>query len=277
MRTISKLWALTTLLCACEADPGPTPAASTAVETLAEFGGAPKDARSGVFACLGKAAGTAPGGSLELTGYVRTLADPEAKSAPPAASVEIFSADGTSLGKGFADATKAGRVSVSVPVKSTGFDGYALVTSAGFLDWQLQSSRKTVSTSTSGWAWMTKQDEVAQRAQKLGLPLQDGKALLVGAVHDCDGFGAANVVVVVGGSPDAAVFYLEGFDLVGTRTFTSDAGRFAVANLPPGKTTIKAYGRSKAGGKLELVSTMQATLVAGKVTAVELAPRAAGQ
>ncbi len=252
-----------------------TPAA--AVETIADFAGAPTETVAGAWACAGKAQGTATGGSIELNGYVRLLSDPDAKQPVPAATIEAFTADGASLAKSGADPSKAGRVSLSVAVMPTGFDGYAVISHDGFLDVRLQSSRKVVSTDMAGWAWLATQAEVDSRAKGIGIPLEAGKGLLVGAVHDCDGFGAANAVVVVGGKLENAVLYAEGFDLVGARTFAADSGRFAVANLPAGPVTVKAYGRTKAGGKLQLLSKIDTTVVPGKMTAIDLAPRAAGQ
>ncbi len=266
-----------TLLAGCESETA-TPSATPAVETMAEFTGAPTAVVGGAWACAGKAQGTVTGGAVELNGYVRLLSDPEAKQPVPAAKIEAFSAAGVSLSEpSYADPSKAGRVALSVPVKSTGFDGYAVISQAGFLDFRLQSSRKVVSTDLAGWAWLATQAEVDSRAQAIGIPLEAGKGILVGSVHDCDGFGAANAVVEVGGSLSTTVLYAEGFDLVAKRVFTADSGRFAVANLPAGPVTIKAFGRAKAGGKLQLLSKIETTIVAGKMTAVDLAPRAAGQ
>lgn len=264
------------VLAGCESEPA-TPSTSPTVETMAEFAGAPTAVVGGAWACAGKSQGTVTGGSVELNGYVRLLGDPEAKQAVPAATVEAFTLAGASLGKSYADPSKAGRVALSVPVKPAGFDGYAVISHDGFLDFRLHSSRKVVSTDLAGWAWLATQAEVDSRAKAIGIPLESGKGLLVGAVHDCDGFGAANAVVEVGGSLNTTVLYAEGFDLVAKRTFTADSGRFAVANLPAGPVTVKAFGRAKAGGKLQLLSKIETTIVAGKMTAVDLAPRAAGQ
>lgn len=266
------LLALALGLSAC--DGGPTaPAAEPVVETLAELPNAPTEVVDGRMTCIGKGGVPGAAGALEVNGYVRTLADPEAKKEVPAAKVEVFLPDGTSIGTGFADSTKAGRVAISVPVKATGFEGYSVVSQGGFLDWRLSSSRPITTTDIAGWAWLSTQDEINSRAKALGFELKAGTGILVGAVHDCDGFGVANAVVVVGSSSSNLVYYMEGFDIAAARPYTSLTGRFVTANLPAGELTVKAFGRLKASGPLTLLSSAKVTIEAGRMTAIDLAPR----
>ncbi len=272
MKRLLQCLALTWGLAGCESNPEPSEPAIQ-VETLPEMAGAPTSVVDGRLTCLGKAPAAATAGALELTGYVRTLADPEAKLPPPAAKVGLFTADGTELASGFADAAKAGRVSISVPVKAQGFEGYALVQQQGFLDWRFQTSRPVTTTDLTGWAWLTTQGEVDTRAKALGFTLKASAGILVGAVHDCDSFGAANAVVVVGDAGGNPVYYVEGFDLVAVRPYTSTSGRFVAANLAPGTVQVKAFGRTKVGGPLELLSSARVVIEAGRITAVDLAPR----
>ena len=252
----------------------PTTTPEENVETLTDPPGAPSDVADGRLNCLGQAATTGSAGALELTGYVRTLADPDGLQPVPAATVEAFTPDGTSLGSAGVDVTKRGRVSLSVPVKATGFDGYAVASYAGYLNWRLQSSRPKVTTDVDGWAFLATQAEIDARASAVGVTTAVGTGLLVGAVHDCDGFGVANAVVIVG---TQTVRYIEGFDVAASRNFTSSTGRFVVANVPPGAVTVKAFGRLKAGGPLTLLSSAQVTVTAGAMSAIDLAPRPAAQ
>ncbi len=271
MKRLRPLPLLAALLAGCPSAAPPT-TQDQLVETLPDPANAPVAIADGRLNCLGQAQPAATAGALELTGYVRTLADPDGLQPVPAATVEAFLPDGTSLGSTGADVTKRGRVSLSVPVQASGFAGYAVVQQAGYLDWRLQSSRPKTTTDLDGWAFLTTQTEVNSRAATLGITPAAGTGLLVGAVHDCDGFGVANAVVVVG-TGTQAVDYVEGFDVAATRSYTSSTGRFAVANLPPGAITVKAFGRLKAGGPLTLLSAAQATVTVGAMTAVDLAPR----
>ena len=260
---------------ACTGEDDTKPTTATAGETLTpEPGGAPTDAADGRLTCVGKNAPAPPEGtSLELTGYVRMLADPGAAAgAPPAAGVEVFTKSGTSLGSSFSDPAKAGRTSVTVPITSEGFTGYADVTLAGYLAYRFRTSRAVTDTAFSAWAWLTTQAEATQRATTLGITLQSGTGILVGAVHDCDGFGVANVVIQVAGKTDG-VYYVEGFDLAKSRTYTTDTGRFVVPNLPTGTVTVKAFGRLRTGQPLELLSSITAEVTADAIAAVHLAPR----
>lgn len=256
--------------------PSTTPAETTepVAETLTDPVGAPTEIADGRLNCLGQAGTPGAAGALELTGYVRTLADPDGLQPVPAATVEAYTPNGTSLGTAGVDVTKRGRVSLSVPVKATGFEGYAVARYAGYLDWRLQSSHAKTNTDVDGWAFLATQAEIDKRATALGETATTGTGILVGSVHDCDGFGVANAVVVVGTGTET-VRYVEGFDVVKTRSYTSNTGRFVVANLTPGVVTVKAFGRLKAGGPLTLLSSAQVNVTSGALSAIDLAPRLA--
>ncbi len=215
--------------------------------------------------------GHALSNAIELNGYVRVLADPTAKKQPPAAKVAVFSKAGAELGEAFSDPSKAGRISVSVPVTSDGFSGHAIISHKGYLDTRLESSRPIISGDLAGWVWMATKAEVDTRAAKLSLKAEAGKGLLTGSVHDCDLFGVSNAVVTVDGKGDATR-YTEGFELSADRGWTSEAGRFAVAALPPGKALVQAWGKLKDGGPLVLLSTREVTIVADAITSVDLQP-----
>ncbi len=226
--------------------------------------------------CVGSNAPKAMKGAvLELVGYVRALSDPDAKKAPPKAQITAYSNEGKQLSKPvFADVQegKDGRVTLPVPVKSEGFTGYAVVTHTGFLDWRLRNSRPLTTTEYDGWAWLTTPDEVKERGEALGITQSDDNGILLGAVHDCDGFGVQYSVVLVNGKTDG-IYYVEGFDLVTDRTYASDTGRWVMPNAAPGTYEIKAFGRLEKDGPLYLLSIVEATVEAGKMTAVSLQPR----
>ena len=262
--------------CPSEDDPDPPKPAAEKLSPEPAKPLPPEPDSEARISCAGDNAPKAmKGNAIELVGYVRTLADPGATSPPPKAQVEAFTTTGDSLGKSFADPQKGkdGRVSLTVPVKKDGFTGYALVTHAGFVDWRLKNSRPVTSTEFNGWAWLTTPAEVESRSQALGVTQDAANGLLVGAVHDCDGFGVQYAVVQIDGKTDG-IFYVEGFDLSKDRTFTSDTGRFVLANATPGKHVIKAFGRFKKGGPLTLLSMAEASVVAGTMTAVAMQPRA---
>ncbi len=241
----------------------------------ADFAGAPTELAGGRLSCLGdNAPDPAPDSVLQLTGYVRRLADPDDDDeATPAATVEVFSADGVSLATGFADPTKAGRVAISVPVSLEGWDGRALVTHDGYIDWWFEASRSVTDTAISGWAWLTTPEERDSLAADLGVVLEESKGVLVGAVHDCDAFGIEFAVITVDGELDRALF-VEGFAPVDGRTFTSDTGRFVVPNVSPGLHLVEAWGRLEAGDDLTLLSVIEdVEIVAGAMAAVVMEPR----
>ena len=233
----------------------------------------PEAIAGGRLSCIGRnAPADLDGSHVELTGYIRLLSDPGAdEGAPPAATVKVFDEAGDELGKGFGDPAKAGRASVSVPVPETGFAGHAVVSEAGYLDYRFETSRPVTDTSLSGWAWLTTPEEATERAAAANVTLDATRGILVGSVHDCDGFGVENAVVTVGGS-SLGVKLIEGFDLAADRTFTTEAGRFAMGNLDPGPVVVEAYGRLKDGDDLVLLSSMEAVIEANKMTAVDLQP-----
>lgn len=237
-----------------------------------EPAGAPVDVTDGRLTCVGNNAPTAPvGGAVELTGYVRTLADPGAASAPPAAQIAVFDADGNALGTTFADPSKDGRVAITVPVPDTGFTGWVLVTDVDHLDWRFRTSRPVTSSAVDGWTWLVTPDERDAKAAELGVTPAATDGVLIGVVHDCDGFGVANVIVVVDGDP-TGILYTEGFDLSTTRTYTSTSGRF-VLPIASGAVTVKAFGRLEASGPLILLSSVESQVDAGAISAVALEPR----
>ena len=262
-------------LIACGSDDGGEETEIPEVETLdLEPDGAPTQVAEGRLTCLGNPAPEAQGVGIELTGYVRLLADPEANEPPPAAKVEAFTPSGDALGEGFADPTKAGRVSVSVPITKDGFDGHTRVTHEGYLDWWQHTSNPIAGTSQSGWAWLMTADELAERADAIEIEVDADTGLLVGAVHDCDGFGVQYAVVQVDGKTDG-VYYVEGFDVVADRAFTSETGRFAVPISSSGELRVKAFGRSVPEGPLELLSNATVTVETGRVASIALQPRTA--
>lgn len=263
-------------LFACDGEGTPETDAPIEVETLEpEPAGAPTDVVDGRTGCLDTYVIGAPAGTaLELTGYVRTLADPTATSEPPPATVEVFDASGSSLGEAFSDPTRTGRTSVSVPVASDGFTGYAEIEATGYLPERFSVSVPIADTAASAWVFLATSGERDQIAGDLGVATGDADAILVGSVHDCDGFGAGNVVVTLDRSADG-VFYVEGFAPTAARTFTSSTGRFALGGLAPGSTRVEAWGRLEAGGPLSLLGAIDATLEAGVITAVSLEPRPA--
>lgn len=238
--------------------------------------GAPTEPADGRLTCLAAEAQTTTANALELTGYVRTLADPNAEQATPEAKVEVFDSAGLSLGASFSDPAKAGRVSVSVPVPKTGWAGYAEVSADGFMDYRFQTSNRVVDTAFSGWAWMTTQEGLGTRADAADVTLDATTGILYGAIHDCDGFGVANVLIQVSGSSDG-VYFVEGFDVSTSRTWTSETGRFVVPNLAPGSVVVKAFGRLEADGPLTLLAKAEPTMVAGQITALNLDPAQAAK
>lgn len=262
------------LLMACPPDPDTGDTATTPeLEVLdPEPAGAPVDPADGRLTCVGNNAPPDPvGGAVELTGYVRTLADPTASAAPPAAQVDVYDAGGALLATSFADSSKDGRVAVSVPVPDAGFTGWVRVTDPGYLPWRFQSSRPVTAPEANGWTWLTTDVERDELSTTLGLTVSDDDGEVVGAVHDCDGFGVANVVVVLDGDPDGVV-YTEAFELATWRSYTGSSGRFVAPALAPGAVTVKAFGRLEAGGPLVLLSSVATTVEAGSISAVALEP-----
>lgn len=238
-----------------------------------EPAGAPVDVADGRLSCVGdNAPDPAAGGAVELTGYVRTLADPVAAGDPPAAQVDVFDADGVTLGTAFADPSRDGRVAVTVPIPADGFTGWVVVSHADYLPWRFRSSRPVTSSHVDGWTWLVNDAERDAMAADLGVAPGAGDGVLVGVVHDCDGFGVANAVVVVNDATDGLV-YAEGFAPTSARTYTATSGRFVLPVVPEGPVTVKAFGRLEEGGPLVLLSSVEVVVQAGGVSAAGLEPR----
>jgi hypothetical protein len=252
---------------------GGTPDAEPAETLTPEPPGAPSQTAEGRLTCLGNNAPAPPDTSvIELTGYVRTYADPIAAAAPPAAAIEAFTATGTSLGSGFADPAKDGRVALSVAIQDEGFTGYVMITQSGFADYRFVTNRPVTRPEANGWTWLLTTAELDAAATALGTTIDPARGQVIGSVHDCDNFGIQYAVVTVAGSSDE-IAYVDTFTVGPTRTFTDPSGRFVQANVTPGQVVIKAYGRLAASGPLTLLGSVQTTVEAGKVTAVVLQPR----
>lgn len=280
MTTMSKLAVSAVITAALGCGGGGEPGADAAppVETLVpEPAGAPTATADGRLSCLGRNEPDPPSGNaIELTGYVRVLDDPTAAAEPPQATVTAFSEGGAELGTAFSDATKSGRVAVTVPVSQDGFTGYVVASMEGLLDARFFSSLPITTTEISGWAWLATQAEVDALAAELGVTLEPGKAIVIGAVHDCDTFGVANAVVQINGSTDG-IYYVSGFSPAAGDTFTTASGRFVAPNVDPGQVVIKAFGRLEAAGPLTLLSSIRIDAAAQGVMQVDLQPRAGSQ
>ena len=248
------------------------------------------------LSCAGNNAPDPPSGAtLTLPGWVRTFEDPtNEQCAQPSARAEVFDENDFSLGAADSDAVN-GRVAVTIPIRETGFVGSVVVDAgADYLSQRFVSSRPVTGTALAGWVWLVTQDEVDGLADEAGVTLDSGKGIVVGAVHDCNGVGVAGAVVRWDGQTDGVVYLagagvptptrvscsttgpplgLRDFGLGGGATFTDESGRFAVPNVDPGTITIEAFGRTEAGGPLELLSLADAEVTAGMVTAVDLEPR----
>jgi len=234
---------------------------------------APSDEPEGRLTCVRNNKPADPTSTqLEVTGYVRTLADPDAEEEVPAAGVELFNSTGTSLGVAFADASKDGRVAVSIGIGDEGYTGYAMVTHEDYMDWRFQSSLPITDTSFNGWTWLVTEEDRDAVITDLGLTVTAGDGYLVGVVHDCDAFGVSNAVVTVDGSTDG-VIYLNTFQPDPTRTYTGASGRFIVPEPALGTAEIKAYGRLEAGGPLVILSSVTTTVEGDEISAVGLEPR----
>jgi hypothetical protein len=285
--------AITLVLCAGCPGGGGQPDASPPAEILdPEPAGAPAEtvqASDPDLGCLGVAETPAPGTAGELTGYVRTLADPTAMSPPPPARVEAYTPAGSLLGFNFADASKQGRVAVPVAFAAGdgGFVGYAVVTMDGYLDYRFQTNRLVAAADFNGYAWLVTPAEVDTWATTLGITVDPGKGILLGSMLDCQAFALENVVIQVAGATDG-VGYPQGptpidcptlqncarpFADAPGATFTNETGRFLLANLAPGPVTVKAFGRLEAGGPLTLLAAIDTEITAGAITAVGLRPR----
>ena len=270
MRTAAFLLALALAACPAADDDDTT----EDVEVLdPEPAGAPSGVVDGRLTCLGDNAPPDPvGNAVELTGYARTLVDPTAADEPPVFEIEAFSPGGASLGTAFSNPGNDGRASVTVPIDESGFTGWVVLSSDGYVDLRFQSSRPTTTTDFSGWAWAATTEELDEAADAVGLVLDPDLGVLVGAAHDCDAFGMENVVITVDGDAGVA-WYVEGFDPVAGRSFSSVNGRFAVPDVAPGEVVVKAFGRLESGGPLTLLSSVTTSVEIGGMTAVALEPR----
>ncbi len=233
---------------------------------------APKGVADGRLSCVGNnKPPAATGNALELTAWVRRYSDPHAKEEQPAVEVTIYTDSGDELGSTFSDPGKAGRATVTVPVTSSGFDGYSVAKLDGYLDWRFKNSRRVTQVAMSGWTWLITSAEQDQLIAEIDKTVEKGKGMLVGAVHDCDGFGVGTALVVVDDETDG-IYYFDEFTPVKDSTYTDQWGRFVVPNIKPGKVTIKAYGRLKSGGGLQLLSEVETEVVADIISAVALQP-----
>jgi hypothetical protein len=238
--------------------------------------GAPTAMVDGRISCVGDNEPPSPSASsLELTGWVREWADPEADEVPSAFQVQAFDPNGNSVGVAFTNPSPGqdGRVAVTVPVTDEGFVGYVEITHDDFVTVRFHNSRPITNTDFAGWAWAVTEADVEQIALDAGVTLEPGTGILVGAVHDCDSFGMSNVVLVVDDSTDG-VYWVEGWDPVDSRTFSAPSGRFALPNLEPGPVVVKSFGRLEQGGPLTLLSRVDAVIEADVITEVALEPRA---
>lgn len=274
MRTIA-LVGLAALAAGCGkgADTGDTAYEFEPEILESEPAGAPSDATAARMTCLGtERLPEVSGSSLELTGYIRTLADPEASEEPPVAEVTVYSPAGDELAVTYPDASegKDGRVAVTVPVTDEGFTGTVGVTYEGYLDWTFTPSRAVTTATYNGWVWLFTAEDRDAAAAAAGLSASGSDGLLVGAVHDCDGFGVDSAVVLVDGMDGA--LYTSGFDLDAGATWTGSSGRFVVDGLSAGPAEVSAYARLESGGPLVLISRTTVELTAGGVSAVSLDP-----
>lgn len=275
------LFALTPALSVLGACPGGDDDDAVPVPILEpEPAGAPDDIADGLdrdgrttLGCLGRNEPDPPEGTnLLLVGWARTLADPANDGeAQPSAQAEAFDETGASVGMAFSD-TGNGRVTITVPVRETGFLGSIQVQSDGFVDQRFRSSRPVTGTTAAAWTWLVTQAELDGMAADASVELEGGTGILVGSVHDCDVFGVANAVIRAGGSTEG-VFFFDEFAVAPERTFTAESGRFAIPNVAPGVVTVEAFGRTRDGGPLELLSTAEVEVSAGMVSAVDLQPR----
>ncbi|HTM19559.1 MAG TPA: hypothetical protein VL172_03595, partial [Kofleriaceae bacterium] len=202
------LLVLVVALCAGCPGGGSQPDASPPAEVLdPEPAGAPTatvDVSQPELTCMGVVETPATGSAVELTGYVRTLADPTAVSPPPAARVDVYTPAGSVLGFNFADASKQGRVAVPVSfaVGDGGYIGYAVVTMDGYLDYRFQTNRLVTDSDFDGYTWLVTQAEVDAWAAGAGVTVDPGNGILLGSILDCQAFALENVVIQVAGATD---------------------------------------------------------------------------
>lgn len=271
MRSAHLLVPCLVLLAAC---PGGDTDTDAVIEVLdPEPAGAPADPVDGRWTCLGDEEHPSWGpGSLQLTGYIRTLADPTSLEQPPAVTIEAFDEDDNAVGTGFSDPSHGGRVNLSVPVDASGFKGHLLLTFPGYLDYRYQASRPFSTSFFTGWAWLTTAAERDAQAAAVGVDVPSDARVMIGAVHDCDGFAVSNAVVTIDDNTDGMLF-VEGFEAVAGHTFTTTSGRFVVPEVGGGRLSVAAWGRLEAGGPLQLLGRVDAEGVPGGISAVSLEPR----
>lgn len=230
------------------------------------------------ISCLGDNSQPDPGNTnLTLPGWIRDWNDPANEGrVQPAADAEAFDEVGT-LGTSSSD-TVTGRIAISVPIEEEGFVGTVRVTAQDYLEHHFRVSRPVTMTKTAGWVWLLRQSDVDAVAAEAGVEVEPGEAIVVGAVHDCLGFGYSNAIIRWGERTDGVV-YFDGFAPAPERTFTAESGRFAIPGAPAGPLTVEAYGRLGGTGQsarpLTLLSRIDIDVEAGVVSAVALEPRVA--
>ncbi len=279
----------TTLCLAC----GPDDEDETGVELLTletEPAGAPADLADGRLTCLGgKAPAAATGETIQLLAWIRTWADPDNDGElQPSARVEALDDAGTSLGVSFSD-TGGGRTTLSIPTRTDTFSGTLVATADGYLDWHFRSSQVYAPPASgdppAGWAWLITEEELAGEAIEAGVMLEAGTGFLVGAVHDCDGFGVSNALIRWSDNFDGVTYlddpsYQDSESGVGSDHFmpavdataTAFGGRFVIPNVAPGTVTVEAFVRVEAGGPLVRMSVVDVTVVPDAITSVDLQP-----
>lgn len=252
-----------------------------------EPAGAPDEAADGLdedgrttLGCLGHNVPAPPEvGHLTLPGWIRSFADPaNVRETPPDGAAVAYDEAGVWIASAASDSV-SGRVAVGVPIGEAGFIGRVVVKAPGFVDQSFVSSRPITNVARAGWSWLVSPTEVDDLATAAAVELDPAQGIVVGAVHDCRGFGVANAVIRVGDRTDGVVFFAEdagppvSFPLAPDRTFTTVTGRFAVPNVAPGVVTVEAFGRREPGGPLELLSRADVEVFPAIITAVALEPR----
>ncbi len=255
-------------------DTGETGETPVELETLPDAdvpADAPTDAHNGDadLTCLGKDRKGKANAGVTLTGYARSLADPDADGDAPEGQVTAVDTDGNEF-SGPIDVSKDGRVAVYVATGDEGFGGHAVVTSAGFLDWRFQSTNKVINSDYNGWAFLVTEQERDDAATGAGITLDLNKGVLVGSVHDCVAFGISNAIVEVNGE-FANTAYITGFGIDSAKTFTGSSGRFAVPNLS-GTVEVRAWARLESGGDFTLIAEDEISIDVAAINALSLDP-----
>ncbi|MBI2893430.1 MAG: hypothetical protein HYY06_07745 [Deltaproteobacteria bacterium] len=228
------------------------------------------------ISCLGDNSQPDPNGTnLTLPGWIRDWNDPTNDGGvQPEADAEAYDEVST-LGTSSSDIGN-GRVAISVPVEETGFVGTVRVTADDYLEQHFRVSRPVTTTKTAGWMWLVRQSDVDAVAAEADIEVDPDRAIVVGAVHDCLGFGYSNAIIRWGDSTDG-VLYFDGFTPAPERTFTAESGRFAIAGVPEGPLTVEAYGRldgsGQSAGPLTLLGRIDIEVSTSYVSAIALEPR----